>query len=156
MTLSYPLSPELAGFVAASLEFTALEPSIQGQREAYSRMCRAYTPAHPAGLALINTRLADVPVRLYRPEQPETRDAACVVYLHGGGWVVGDLDSHDFITAELASLLSAVVIAVDYRLAPEHPFPAAFEDCLAVWRGLQTGAAAWQLDPQRMAIAGDS
>jgi len=156
MTLSYPLSPELAGFVAASLEFTALEPSIQGQREAYSRMCRAYTPAHPAGLALINTRLADVPVRLYRPEQPETRDAACVIYLHGGGWVVGDLDSHDFITAPLAMDLNAVVIAVDYRLAPEHPFPAAFHDCLAVWHAVQEQAQSLGIDPRRVAVAGDS
>jgi acetyl esterase len=76
------------------------------------------------------------------------------VYLHGGGWVVGDLDSHAFICAELASALGVLVIAVDYRLAPEHPFPAAFDDCLSVWRALRTGP--FRLDPARTLVAGDS
>jgi acetyl esterase len=60
------------------------------------------------------------------------------VVLHGGGWVVGGLDSHD-ICFELAMALGAMVVAVDYRLAPEHPYPAGFEDCLSVWRALRSG-----------------
>ncbi|MDB5980119.1 MAG: lipase [Pseudomonas sp.] len=157
MTSAYPLSPELAEFVSVTLGFTANEPGIKGMRETYSRMCRAFTPAHPAGLEVCDLFLADVPVRCYRPASLSAADSVpCVIYLHGGGWVVGDLDSHDFVTAPLAFDLNAVVIAVDYRLAPEHPFPAAFEDCLAVWRAVQMLAKQLGIDPQRVAIAGDS
>ncbi|WP_191488047.1 alpha/beta hydrolase [Pseudomonas sp. FEN] len=153
----YPLSPELGAFVAKTLGFSYPDTSIRGLRAGYSAMCRAFTPPRPAGINISEHLIDQVPVRHYRPvSQPPATGWPCVLYLHGGGWVVGDLDSHDFITAELASLLNAVVIAVDYRLAPEHPYPAAFEDCLAVWRGLQAGAATWQLNPRRMAIAGDS
>ncbi|MDB6145974.1 MAG: lipase, partial [Pseudomonas sp.] len=157
MTSAYPLSPELAEFVSVTLSFTSSEPGINGVREAYSRMCRAFTPTHPAGLEVSDFSLADVPVRCYRPSKLSAEDnAPCVIYLHGGGWVVGDLDSHDFVTAPLAFDLNAVVIAVDYRLAPEFPFPAAFDDCLAVWRAVQTHAERLGIDPQRVAIAGDS
>lgn len=153
----YPLSPELGAFVAKTLDFSYPDTTINGLRVGYSTMCRAFTPARPAGISVSEQLIGQVPVRQYRPaSKPPANGWPSVVYLHGGGWVVGDLDSHDFITAELASLLDAVVIAVDYRLAPEHPYPAAFEDCLTVWRGLQAGASTWQLDPQRMAIAGDS
>ena len=72
-------------------------------------------------------RAGPIPVRIYRPtpaaEQP------LVVYFHGGGWVVGNLDSHDAICRRLAREAGAVVVAVDYRLAPEHKFPSAVEDC---------------------------
>lgn len=157
MSTSYPLSPELAGFVRHSLTFTVTEPGIGGQREAYSRMCRAYTPPRPAGLQVEDLTLAGVKVRRYRPaDLPDDEPAPCVFYLHGGGWAVGDLDSHDFITAALASDLGAVVIAVDYRLAPEHPFPAAFDDCLAVWRAIADQARHLGVDSRRIAMAGDS
>ncbi|MGV8919046.1 MAG: alpha/beta hydrolase [Pseudomonas sp.] len=157
MTTSYSLSPELAEFVAVTLGFTSTEPDISGMRAAYSRMCRAFTPAHPAGLEVSDFSIANVPVRLYRPtEEVSAEPLPCVIYLHGGGWVVGDLDSHDFLTAPLAVDLNAVVITVDYRLAPEFPFPAAFDDCLAVWRGVMSQAAQLGIDPQRVAIAGDS
>ncbi|BBP76889.1 alpha/beta hydrolase [Pseudomonas gingeri NCPPB 3146 = LMG 5327] len=154
---NYPLSPELSAFVDKTLGFGYPDSSIQGLRIGYSEMCKAFTPPRPADIAVSEQRIAGVPVRQYRPTSPRPADGwPCVVYLHGGGWVVGDLDSHDFITAELASLLKAVVVAVDYRLAPEQPFPAAFDDCLAVWRSLRNDAEDWQLDRNRLAIAGDS
>lgn len=153
----YPLSREMSAFVDKTLGFACQDSSLQAQRSSYSRMCRAFTPPRPADIEVEERRIEQVPIRLYRPTSPCPANGwPCVVYLHGGGWVVGDLDSHDFITAELASRLKAVVIAVDYRLAPEHPYPAAFDDCLAVWRGLRARASQWQVDPQRMAIAGDS
>jgi len=153
----YPLSAEMAGFVARTLTFSSSASDMSEQRAAYSRMCRAFNPSRPAGLAVTDFELADVPVRSYRPDSlaPDTA-ADCVLYLHGGGWVVGDLDSHDFICTDLALDLGCVVIAVDYRLAPEHPFPAAFEDCVAVWHGIQAQADWLGIDPLKVAVAGDS
>lgn len=153
----YPLSPELSAFVEKTMIFNSLDSSIKGSREAYNRMCRAFTPPRPAGLAVTDLRLNDVPVRAYCPSITMPADGwPCIVYLHGGGWVVGDLDSHDFITAELAAHLQVLVLAVDYRLAPEHPFPAAFNDCLAVWRALERGDCPFQLDLKRRVVVGDS
>lgn len=155
--MSYPLSPEMALFIEKTLSFSVDSLEIAAQRRAYSRMCEAFTPIRSRRLEVRDFTLAGVPARAYRPHQlPLDQLAPCVVYLHGGGWVVGDLDSHDFLTAALAVDLNAVVIAVDYRLAPEHPFPAGFGDCLAVWHALQIQAQRLDIDPHRIAIAGDS
>ena len=70
----------------------------------------------------------DIPVRVYRPENPT---GATIVFFHGGGWIIGDLDSHDGHARRLAATVGAVVVHVDYRLAPENPFPAGYEDCIA-------------------------
>ncbi|WP_448106026.1 alpha/beta hydrolase [Pseudomonas azerbaijanoccidentalis] len=151
----YPLSEQMTAFVDKTLSFNSTESSLSGLRQAYSEMCRAFTPPRPAELYVVDFELAGVAVRSYQPPASSSTDAVpCIVYLHGGGWVVGDLDSHDFICAELASTLGALVIAVDYRLAPEHPFPAAFDDCLSVWRALRTGP--FRIDPERTLVAGDS
>ncbi|OYQ17604.1 lipase [Pseudomonas mandelii] len=151
----YPLSEQMTAFVEKTVSFNSTDSSLHGLRQAYSAMCRAFTPPRPAGLYVVDFELAGVPVRSYQPPvAPATGGVPCIVYLHGGGWVVGDLDSHDFICAELASTLGVLVIAVDYRLAPEHPFPAAFNDCLSVWRALRTGP--FRLDPERTLVAGDS
>ena len=72
---------------------------------------------------------AGVPVRVYRPVAEGVLPA--IVHLHGGGWVLGDLDTHDAVCRDLAAETGCAVVAVDYRLAPEHPFPAALEDSLA-------------------------
>lgn len=145
----------MTAFVEKTVSFNSTDNSLAGLRQAYSDMCRAFTPSRPGGLYVVDFELAGVPVRSYQPPiSPPTSGCPCIVYLHGGGWVVGDLDSHDFICAELASTLGVLVIAVDYRLAPEHPFPAAFEDCLGVWRALRTGP--FRLDPERTLVAGDS
>ncbi|MHA6231900.1 alpha/beta hydrolase [Pseudomonas fluorescens group sp. PF-69] len=151
----YPLSEQMTAFVEKTVSFNSTDSSLAGLRQAYSEMCRAFTPPRPAGLYVVDFDLSGVPVRSYQPPvSPPTGGSPCIVYLHGGGWVVGDLDSHDFICAELASTLGVLVIAVDYRLAPEHPFPAAFDDCLKVWRALRTGP--FKLDPARTLVAGDS
>lgn len=151
----YPLSEQMTAFVDKTLSFNSTESSLNGLRQAYSEMCRAFTPPRPAGLYVVDFELDGVAVRSYQSPASSSTDAVpCIVYLHGGGWVVGDLDSHDFICAELASTLGVLVIAVDYRLAPEHPFPAAFDDCLSVWRALRTGP--FRIDPERTLVAGDS
>ncbi|WP_192559565.1 alpha/beta hydrolase [Pseudomonas allokribbensis] len=148
---TYPLSPAMAAFVARTESFASDDSSLAGLRRGYDEMCRAFTPPRPAGLEVEDFRLGAVSVRAYRPPLALP---SCVVYLHGGGWVVGGLDSHDFICCELAVALGAMVVAVDYRLAPEHPFPAGFDDCLNVWRALRDGS--FGFDRERMLVAGDS
>jgi acetyl esterase len=81
---------------------------------------------------------------------------ATVAYFHGGGWVQGDLETHHGLCARLAGHSGAVVVAVDYRLAPEHKFPAAVEDCLAAYRWLREHGREIGADPARVAVAGDS
>lgn len=157
MPTSYPLTPEMSAFVTHTLSFSSTSEDINEQRRAYSRMSEAFTPTRPGQLDVRDFALGGVAVRSYRPQRLSLEHPApCVMYLHGGGWVVGDLDSHDFLTAALAADLNAVVIAVDYRLAPEHPFPAGFGDCLAVWHALQIHAQRLDIDPRRIGIAGDS
>src|SRR5215216_52366 len=95
-----------------------------------------------------------IPARLYRPEGDGP--LPLVVYLHGGGWTIGSVDSFDAVVRALANAAGAAVLSVGYRLAPEAPFPAGLEDCLCAMRWAAANAAALGADPQRLAIAGDS
>ena len=95
-----------------------------------------------------------IPVRVYRPEGEGPFPV--VAYLHGGGWMVGSIDSFDTVVRALANASGAIVASVGYRLAPEAPFPAGLEDCLCALRWLASNAAELGGDPARMAIAGDS
>ena len=100
-----------------------------------------------------------IALRLYRPLAPGRQGSTALpvlVFFHGGGWVIGDLDSHDTFCRELANGAGIAVVAVDYRLGPEHPFPAAVDDCVAATRWVHAQAAALGLDPARMAVGGDS
>ncbi|MBF8377301.1 alpha/beta hydrolase [Alicyclobacillus mali] len=94
-------------------------------------------------------------VRMYRPEGIEAPYPA-LVYYHGGGWVVGDLETHDPVCRVLAKDGRAVVFSIDYRLAPEHKFPAAVEDAYDALQWIAERAADFQLDPARIAVGGDS
>ena len=96
-----------------------------------------------------------IPLRLYRPADA-ARPAPTLVYYHGGGWTMGDLDSHDVLCRQLADESGFVVVAVDYRMGPEHRFPAAVDDVLAATRWLQAQAGALGLDATRFAVGGDS
>ncbi len=82
--------------------------------------------------------------------------APLLIYYHGGGWVIGDLESHDDVCRKLASQARCDVIAVDYRLAPEHPAPAAVDDCIAATKWIFANAKSLGIDPARVAIGGDS
>ena len=153
----YPISPQLAAFVAKTESFASDDSSLAGLRQSYDRMCQAFTPPKPEGLQVSAYALAGVGVRSYLPASPAPAEGwPCLLYIHGGGWVVGGLDSHDFICFELASALQVLVIAVDYRLAPEHPFPAAYEDCRAVWQAIQAGQGPHVIDLQQLVVMGDS
>ncbi len=95
-----------------------------------------------------------VPARLYRPS--DTPGLGLLVYIHGGGWVIGDLESHDNVCRALANRSGHAVLSVDYRLAPEHPFPAGLGDCIQATRWAHANATELGCDPQRVAIGGDS
>lgn len=153
----YPISPQLAAFIAKTESFTSDDSSLASLRQNYDRMCRAFTPPRPEGLLIEDFCIGGVGVRSYQPAGPAPAEEwPCLLYMHGGGWAVGGLDSHDFICFELATALHVLVIAIDYRLAPEHPFPAAYEDCRAVWQAIQSGAAPYRISLQRLAVVGDS
>lgn len=96
----------------------------------------------------------EIPVRIYRPQADAPLPA--VVFFHGGGWVVGDLDTHDGTCRVLANAARCVVVSADYRLAPEHRFPAAPEDCYAATEWAAKNAGAIGADPSRLAVAGTS
>ncbi len=97
-----------------------------------------------------------IPARVYDPVGTAGSPLPAVAYFHGGGWVQGDLESHHGLCARLARHAGALVVAVDYRLAPEHKFPAAVEDSLAAYRFLRSRGREIGADPGRVGVAGDS
>ncbi|MBT5263417.1 MAG: alpha/beta hydrolase [Rhodospirillaceae bacterium] len=165
------LEPEMHAFIARTESFyaaNAVELSVAEQREMYRRLCQEFTPDRPMGVLSHDAEIegpgGPIPVRHYYADASKGAEKAgqdkgppaCVLYLHGGGFVVGDLDSHDFICAHFAAETGANVIAVDYRLAPEHKFPAAFEDALAAYRAVRGQPERWGIDAERIVVAGDS
>jgi acetyl esterase/lipase len=100
--------------------------------------------------------VADIPVRIYWPPVAEHSDLPVVVFYHGGGWAIGDLETHDPVARAHAVGAEAIVVSVDYRLAPEHPFPAGVDDCWAALQWVGEHAAELGGDPNRIAVAGDS
>jgi len=96
-------------------------------------------------------------LRIYRGRgTSDDQRIPCLVFAHGGGWVIGNLQSHDRLCRRLANAASSCVVAIDYRLAPEHPYPAGLDDCVAAWRWVHAQADALRVAPDRIGIAGDS
>lgn len=142
-------SPEHESIVAmlASAPITEA-PDLATQRASFEAMTEDF-PLVP-GTAVVPTRAGDVPVEWV--QAPAADEQKTILYLHGGGYVIGSTATHRSLASRLSAASSARVLVVDYRLAPEHPFPAAVEDALTTYR--------WALDegqkPEKMAIAGDS
>ena len=152
------LSPQ-AKFVLDQL--AALDmPPMHTQEPAAVREANLLPPAVPdVAMASVDDRTipgpaGDIPVRIYRPV--ENSGLPLLIWFHGGGWVIGDLDGADVTCRELASRSGAVVVSVDYRLAPEHRFPAAHEDCYAATVWAAAHAADLGADAHRLAVGGDS
>lgn len=130
-------------------------------RAAYRR-ARGLLQSAPVEVAEISERSAPgpagaVPLRLYRGLGAAAgRPAPVLVYFHGGGWVIGDLDTHDGVCRGIANAARCVVVAVDYRLAPENKFPAAVEDCTAALTWIAGEGRALGVDTARLAVGGDS
>jgi acetyl esterase len=129
---------------------------------AFYRQRRTFTQPEPPEVAAVRDLEArgpagTIPLRSYRPAG-STADAILpvLVYYHGGGWVIGDLETHDVLCRQLSNLSGCAVIAVDYRRGPEHRFPAAVDDAIAAARWVQAQAQALKVDSARIAVGGDS
>jgi len=133
---------------------------------AFYRDRRFFTQPSPPDVGVaIDTRCEGphgaVPLRVYRPlgagaTPTKGSTLPALVYYHGGGWTIGDLDTHDVLCRELCNGSGAVVVAVDYRMGPEHRFPAAVDDCLAATQWVHRQASELGIDPSRLAVGGDS
>jgi acetyl esterase len=121
---------------------------------------RFFAQSEPPTVSLIHDKRiqgpgGDLGIRIYRGTPGDDLRGA-LVFFHGGGWVIGDLDTHDIVCRQLALAGGFSVISVDYRLGPEHRFPAAVDDCIAATRWVREHAQALQIDPDRIAVGGDS
>jgi acetyl esterase len=124
-------------------------------RASLAESCRALW-GEPDELHSVEDADADgVPVRLYRPVETAEPSMA-LVYFHGGGWVVGSVEDYDGVTRLLAKETGLRVASVDYRLAPEHPFPAGLEDAWTATQWVSRNAEELKLDPDRIGVGGDS
>jgi acetyl esterase len=154
-----PLHPEFeALFVqfAVAAEGQPDDPPVEERREGLKAML---PPAPEIAVAAAEDRSipvaeGEIGVRIYSPAGAGPHPL--IVYFHGGGWVIGDIDTHDAQNRELCNGAHCVVVSVDYRLAPEHRFPTAAEDCYAATCWAIENATALNADPTRVAVAGDS
>ena len=146
--------------VLQDLEAAALPPlhtlSAAEARETFLALRQAVTPTpvHRVSEHTIHTSNHDIPVRVYQPTDAVQHPA--IVWFHGGGWVLGNLDTADQTCRDLALHSGCTVISVDYRLAPESRFPAAFDDSMAATEWAFENSEALQIDEKRIAVGGDS
>jgi acetyl esterase len=158
------LHPQAQAFIDLLVERGVPPTHTLSHTEArkFYRERRAITQPDPSEVAEVRELSAQglhgpIPMRLYRPLGSKATTALPVlVYYHGGGWTIGDLDTHDTLCRELANLSGCAVVAVDYRMGPEHRFPAAVDDVLAATRWVCKEAAALGIDASRLAVGGDS
>jgi acetyl esterase len=159
--LTAPIEPPMAAFLAQA----ATQPPLQAlpvaaARQVYRELAAALGSA-PAPVGTVVDRRIEgpggpLPLRLYTPARRGEGVVPTLVYLHGGGWVIGDLETHDLVCRRLCHDSGMLVVAVDYRLAPEHPFPAACDDAEAALHWAAAHAAEHGGDGTRLAVAGDS
>ena len=147
------MDPELEAFVPLIPQVDMTDPVTA--RKIYAEMAASKPPADTSDMDIEDRMVPaepDVPVRIYRPRQAQ----GAVVWLHGGGWMMGNLDTEHTWASRLAEGSGAVVISVGFRLAPEQPFPAALDDVYAVLCWTAEHAAEFGVDPERIAVGGHS
>ncbi len=155
-----PLDPQCAALLSQMAEAGGPPPetvSVEDNRALIAAIAELSGPSEALALVTditIPSPDGDIPARVYVPEGDGPFPT--LVFFHGGGWVIGTVDTHDVPVRQLANRTPAVVVSVEYRLAPEHPFPAAPEDCYAatVWAAANIGQ--YGGDPSRLAVGGDS
>ena len=145
-----PIAPELRAGVAAFPTYDYTDAAVRRLVTIGSRMApRTEVP----GVLTSEERAGAVRYRLYRPERA---GGAALVWMHPGGMVMGSPGQSDALCAHTAARLGLTIASVDYRLAPQQPFPAALDDCHAVWSEVLARAAEWGVDPSRVAVGGQS
>jgi|GEM_PF-1098016 len=131
---------------------------IDQQRDMYLGLTKEFPYEMPLGVLVTNDTISHegrkLPIRVYRPKQ--TKGRGLLIYIRGGGFVVGSLETHNTVVAELCEKSGLVTIAPDFRMSPEHPFPEALEDCYGVLCGVVNDAQRLDIDPNRIVISGDS
>ncbi|KQT46237.1 carboxylesterase [Aureimonas sp. Leaf454] len=145
-----PDEPEIRDFIRTCDAFyppDAVSAPIERQRAWYDALCAAFDRPRPPGLTSVDAEIAGIGTRAYRPAN--LRHDVTILYLHGGGFVVGSLESHDAICADISDAVGADLVAVDYRLAPEDLHPAASDDGAAVVSALID-------EGKRLVVVGDS
>ena len=150
------LDPQLGALLAIQrlLRLDHLETGTVERARRVSEAGLADLDADPRPMAqVIDTHAGSIPIRVYRPRAAAP---ALIMYLHGGGGVIGSLHGYDTMCRLIADETRCAVASVEYRLAPEHPHPAAVDDAIAAWRWLREAAPRFGADPARLAIAGDS
>ncbi|ETR74977.1 acetyl hydrolase [Afipia sp. P52-10] len=157
------LDPSAAAVIKAFREANRpkYETMPAPEARAASALGRAVVQPDPPELASVENISAPspdgpIPLRVYKPKAPLGHPAPALVFYHGGGWVIGDLDSHDVVCRMVADQAGFIVVAVDYRLAPEHKFPAAAIDAIAATQWVVDNAAKLGIDPNRIFVGGDS
>lgn len=152
---TYTLEPQLQQYLREAARFEANSEDWQVRRARFAESGRYFSP-DMSGIAITDDHCQHVPVRIYQHEAAAQAGAlATIMYLHGGGWCLGDHTTHDWFAHALLSRLNARVIAVGYRLAPEHRFPAQLDDTRSVWEALSQGH--WDnVDSRALAVVGDS
>lgn len=161
MTTTFDIHPDMADVIAAKQAVTQSNDP-EAMRAAWNAYGARLGRDRPSGMVVRDTAVprpavhgGDIPIRIYRPEGVDT-PSPCVVYLHGGAFIKGSLDSADTVAWGVADEAGVVVVSVDYRLAPQHPFPAALEDCYAVVRHLPERGETFGVQGDRLALWGDS
>jgi acetyl esterase len=154
-----PLHPDMQYLLAARDAAGPKGETPEQQRQFWFAYTRALNEPHPADMKVwdevVDNADHNVPVRLYRPAAAGA-NAPAIVYMHGGGFMLGDLDSSDAVAWGFAEQAGAVVVSVDYRLTPEHPYPAAVNDCWTTLLWLAGNSARLDIDSSRIGVAGDS
>ena len=161
MTGTFDIHPDMDELIAAKRE-AARTTDPKEVRAAWNAYGARMGKERPAAMTVRNAVVprpsahgGDIPIRIYRPEGASL-PSPCVVYLHGGSFYKGSLDSGDTVAWSVADETGAVVVSVEYRLAPRHPFPAGLEDCYAVVRHLAGHGAPLGVQGERLALWGDS
>ncbi len=155
-----PVNPQAKAFLDQAAAAGAPPLHTLPVAEARQALKSLFTPEQKESISKVEDRLVPgpggykVPIRIYTPAG--TAPLPLLVFFHGGGWVLGDIESHDGTSRELANKAGCIVVSVGYRLAPEHKFPAAPEDCYAATKWVALNAAAFGGDPTRIAVGGDS
>jgi acetyl esterase len=150
-----PLHPEVVSLLALMEAVGAPSPEEQGPVEARAARRALLRPPVEDCFEILDVDAGGVPARLYRAA-PGTTRPGLLVWFHGGGWVLGDIDTHDNVCRTLTNRTGHTLLSVDYRLAPEDPFPTGLDDCVRATTWACENTAVLGVDAERIAVGGDS